>query len=593
MTRKYEYNKANLITGVTNINNKNVKTSYGYSYYPDGNIAHYVNHYNATMDYTYDSANRVVKEVYGEDANMPFTIGYTYDEFGNLTKKDYGDADNPSYITTYSYDKNNRWIKENQVVSNGNAKWQNITSYGYDKNGNRLNRVEYKNKNVDSNKFNLGMIDVGSNSKGTGYKYSDYGKEVYTYDGLNELKSYRGKDEQNATYEYMPNHYRISKTVDGTKTYQLWDNDRVVSEFDSELNMKINYRIGTNGQVLSDSKENLYSYDGHGNLVNGKDNSSTTVYDAYGNKTEDIGIGDAPFGYCGEYTDSESGFVYLRNRYYDPSTGSFITEDPIKDGNNWYGYASQNPVMFGDSSGLTTTRGGNFFEGISKIISSNKKLSKIIKFTDFRSHKQDDDTTVWYTNSDCWQKAFGYNNIYDKLADNSGPSILGINKMDVNVNLFNIITKKFYFNFNEVDYRIQLWKGRYGPGIGCEVGIYEKKNGSYVIENALDVKHYKSSSVDYKMSIQLRDSSNNTQIFSRKDNTWWINGFIANNASLDDLTMDISITFPDSHMAEIFTGTVNKARESYENRGITVNRNNNEVNVTWASKNFTDANYGK
>ena len=350
MTRKYEYNKANLITGVTNTNNKNVKTSYRYSYYPDGNIAHYVNNYNATMDYTYDSANRVVKEVYDENANMPFTIGYTYDEFGNLTKKDYRDADNPSYITTYSYDKNNRLIKENQVVSNGNAKWQNITSYGYDKNGNRLNRVEYKN--VDSNKFNLGMIDVGSNSKGTGYKYSDYGKEVYTYDGLNELKSYRGKNEQNATYEYMPNHYRISKTVDGTKTYQLWDNDRVVFEFDSELNMKINYRIGTNGQVLSDSKENLYSYDGHGNLVNGKDNSSTTVYDAYGNKTEDIGIGDAPFGYCGEYTDSESGFVYLRNRYYDPSTGSFITEDPVKDGNNWYGYCAGNPVNGWDPSGL-------------------------------------------------------------------------------------------------------------------------------------------------------------------------------------------------------------------------------------------------
>ena len=514
-------------------------------------------------------------------------------EFGNLSKKDYKDDDNPAYITTYSYDKNNRLIKENQVVSNGNAKWKNITSYGYDKNGNRLNRVEYKNKNVDSNKFNLGMIDVGSNSKGTGYKYSDYGKEVYTYDGLNELKTYRGKKGESATYEYMANHYRISKTVDGTKTYQLWDNDRVVSELDSELNLKINYRIGTNGQVLSDSKENSYSYDGHGNLVNGKDNSSTTVYDAYGNKTEDIGIGDAPFGYCGEYTDSESGFVYLRNRYYDTSTGSFITEDPIKDGNNWYRYASQNPVMFGDSSGLTTTRGGNFFEGISKIISSNKKLSKIIKFTDFRSYKQDDDTTVWYTSSDCWQKAFGYNNIYDKLADNSGPSILGINKTDVNVNLFNIITKKFYFNFNGVDYRIQLWKGRYGPGIGCEMGIYEKKNGSNVIEDALGVKHYKSSSVNYNMSIQLRDSSNNTQIFSRKDNTWWINGFIANNASLDDLTMDISITFPDSYMAEIFTGAVNKARESYENRGITVNRYNNEVNVTWASKNFTDANYGK
>src|SRR5207244_11827704 len=27
-----------------------------------------------------------------------------------------------------------------------------------------------------------------------------------------------------------------------------------------------------------------------------------------------------PFAYAGEYTDAESGFVYLRARYYDPST---------------------------------------------------------------------------------------------------------------------------------------------------------------------------------------------------------------------------------------------------------------------------------
>ena len=344
MTRKYEYNKANFITGVTNINNKNVKTSYRYSYYPDGNIAHYVNHYNATMDYTYDSANRVVKEVYGEDANMPFTIGYTYDEFGNLSKKDYRDDDNPAYVTTYSYDKNNRLTKESQIVSNGSTKWQNITTYGYDKNGNRLNRIKYK-QNVDNTKFKLNLTD-------SAYKYYDYGKEVYTYDGLNELKTYRGKKEEFATYEYMANHYRISKTVDGTKTYQLWDNDRVVSEFDSELNLKINYRIGVNGQILSDSNEISYSYDGHGNLINENGNYSTNVYDAYGNKTEDFGTGDAPFGYCGEYTDKESGLVYLRNRYYDSSTGSFITEDPIKDGNNWYGYCAGNPLNAWDTSGL-------------------------------------------------------------------------------------------------------------------------------------------------------------------------------------------------------------------------------------------------
>ncbi len=29
---------------------------------------------------------------------------------------------------------------------------------------------------------------------------------------------------------------------------------------------------------------------------------------------------DIPFGCCGEYTDSESGPIYLRNRYYEPAS---------------------------------------------------------------------------------------------------------------------------------------------------------------------------------------------------------------------------------------------------------------------------------
>ena len=54
----------------------------------------------------------------------------------------------------------------------------------------------------------------------------------------------------------------------------------------------------------------------------------------------------------GEGVYEESGMIYLRNRYYDPQTGRFITEDPAKDGTNWYVYCSNNPVMFVDSSGL-------------------------------------------------------------------------------------------------------------------------------------------------------------------------------------------------------------------------------------------------
>ena len=46
--------------------------------------------------------------------------------------------------------------------------------------------------------------------------------------------------------------------------------------------------------------------------------------------------------YCGEYYDAESGFIYLRNRYYDPSIGRFITEDP---------YWNVDNMIYGDDNG--------------------------------------------------------------------------------------------------------------------------------------------------------------------------------------------------------------------------------------------------
>ena len=47
--------------------------------------------------------------------------------------------------------------------------------------------------------------------------------------------------------------------------------------------------------------------------------------------------------------------AYLRNRYYDPSIGRFTTEDPVKDGDNWYAYCGNNPVNYIDPWGLAVT----------------------------------------------------------------------------------------------------------------------------------------------------------------------------------------------------------------------------------------------
>ena len=42
----------------------------------------------------------------------------------------------------------------------------------------------------------------------------------------------------------------------------------------------------------------------------------------------------------------------MQARYYDPTTGRFISEDPVKDGMNWYIYCANDPVNAWDPSGL-------------------------------------------------------------------------------------------------------------------------------------------------------------------------------------------------------------------------------------------------
>ena len=96
-----------------------------------------------------------------------------------------------------------------------------------------------------------------------------------------------------------------------------------------------------------------YLKDYHGNVIGTADSTGRLDYDAYGNQVQ--GETPDPFGYCGEYYDSETGLIYLRNRYYEPSMGRFITEDPIKYGTNWYIYANNNPIKFLDPLGMAPT----------------------------------------------------------------------------------------------------------------------------------------------------------------------------------------------------------------------------------------------
>jgi RHS repeat-associated protein len=61
-------------------------------------------------------------------------------------------------------------------------------------------------------------------------------------------------------------------------------------------------------------------------------------------------------GYCANlgHQEDETGLVYIRARYYESATGRFISEDPARDGVNWYLYADGNPVNRVDVDGKET-----------------------------------------------------------------------------------------------------------------------------------------------------------------------------------------------------------------------------------------------
>ena len=162
-----------------------------------------------------------------------------------------------------------------------------------------------------------------------------------------------------ASYGYDGDGLRAGKTVDGTATAETWD----VAEGLPLLlqDGATRYIDGPGGtpieQVDGAGNAKYYLQDHLGSARGLVDGSGTITdsysYDPYGQRTAVTGsLADTPFGYAGQYTDAETGFQYLRARYYDPATGQFLTVDPLVDSTGHpYAYAGDNPANFIDPSG--------------------------------------------------------------------------------------------------------------------------------------------------------------------------------------------------------------------------------------------------
>ena len=319
----------------------------------------------STTDFTCDPSKRVTSVVHKRsNGQLIQAFYYDYDFKGNITKQT---SEDPSRrkVTSYIYDKIDR------VVAVESA--SKFEKFSYDAFGNRMSKQTGEGTVLYQYDDNNRLIQAGDvkfeyDENGNLIKKISSGKtSIYIYDSKENLIEY--KDGKNIVkYCYDGVGRRISKTVNGKTIFYinhiLTSSAQVLLEVDEEKKVQAEYVYGL-GRVSGTIKEDFSCYladNIDGNICSLLDKNQTVraayEYNSFGSPQASFSSNLDRFLFGGEDYEAETGLIYLRNRYYDPEIGRFISPDPIF-GNimdpqalNPYIYANNNPVNFRDPLGL-------------------------------------------------------------------------------------------------------------------------------------------------------------------------------------------------------------------------------------------------
>jgi RHS repeat-associated protein len=305
-----------------------VLASFVYAYDAAGRVASVLEASGRLVEYTYDAVGRLTAERVTVPGSAASQVDYTYDAVGNRLSRA-----GPEGTVAYLYDANHR------LTQAGDA------TYSYDANG------------------RLTGLDDG------------HGRVLaYSYDSAGQLT--RLAETANAQTHTLEMTYgagaRTCLTVDGSEThrYVVSTNGplaRILAELDADGNVIASYVYGV-GLVRRQAGDTRYYLPDAGESVRLLTDTlgnvtDTYAYDAFGSLAARQGTSANPFLFTGDQLDPVSGLYFLRSRYYDPSTGRFLSPDPAPaqpappGTDHPYRYADSSPVHRVDHTGAfwTTT----------------------------------------------------------------------------------------------------------------------------------------------------------------------------------------------------------------------------------------------
>lgn len=168
---------------------------------------------------------------------------------------------------------------------------------------------------------------------------------------------------------------------------------------------------------------------------------------------------------------------------------------------------------------------------------------------------------VVYTTVDCWMRNFGFCMMYDVMA----------NSMPIS---YSYVTRRFKFEYNGLEYMIQIWKGNYFISNGGEVGVYTREPGEYY--NSF----YNCATTEQELMMSMQILSGDKVLVDRPmQNHWWLSGFhISSKRYIPSLlTLKTTIVMTDEEMLNAFTAAI----DANVMNDVTYTVDGLNVNLVW------------
>lgn len=336
----------------------------------------------ATTDYTYDAAGHVtaLDHKNASGGNIA-SYAFTFDDGGQLTSQtDHGVTKNYTYddqgqvtgdgTSTYSYDANGNRTMAGYQTGDGNQLLSDGTwNYTYDNEGNVTKKVRIANGLTWTYGYDQRNHLVRAERHTTDGGYLELSAE-YRYDAFgNRAQKSVDADGAGAGAAVVTNYAldgwkRAASDTIGLANWDVW------AELDTNGSLTTRYvrgdtvdqvfaRVEANGDsfwLLGDQQNSIRDILGQDALV-----KDSIAYDAFGNITfETDPTYRGYYTYTSREFDVETALQFNRARYYDPTTGRWITQDPLgfdAGDSNLYRYVNNHVTTDSDPSGLFTWNG--------------------------------------------------------------------------------------------------------------------------------------------------------------------------------------------------------------------------------------------